>query len=222
MSPHSESSIMFRLGLAALFALLTIVATFVPVPLPFISGHVPTGDGITLLWAGPTFNVGLGVWSVQVEAMLLAPLLLGARLGTLSQVLYVLAGLSGWPVFYQGGGTEVLAGPTVGYVLAVLPTCLVTGLLAARQPGGWLQHLQGAAIGALVLHVVGFAFAVGRLAVPWSVAFSTLVLWPLQGHLLLAVPLCLVTSLLARLRPAPRAPKPTGRPAAMAPRLSRR
>jgi biotin transporter BioY len=105
---------MFRLGLAALFALVTIVATFVPVPLPFISSHVPTGDGITLLWAGPTFNVGLGTWSAQIEAVLLAPLILGVRLGTLSQVIYLIAGLSGWPVFYQGGGTDVITGSAAG------------------------------------------------------------------------------------------------------------
>jgi biotin transport system substrate-specific component len=215
---------MFRLGLAALFALLTIVATFVPVPLPFVSGHVPTGDGIKLLWAGPTFNVGLGIWSAQVEAMLLAPLLLGVRLGTLSQVLYVIAGLSGWPVFYQGGGTEVLSGPTVGYVIAVLPTCLLVGWLGGRKPGGWLQHLQGAVIGCVLLHVVGFAFAVGRVGVPWSIALSTLVLWPLQGHFLLFLPLCLVTAVLAKLRPAPREAKPpvSRKPAGPEPVIIRR
>jgi biotin transport system substrate-specific component len=195
---------MFRLGLAALFALFTILATFVPVPLPFISGHVPTGDGIRLLWAGPTFHVGLGIWTAQVEAMLLAPLVLGLRLGTLSQILYLIAGLSGWPVFYQGGGSEVLAGPTVGYVLAVLPACLICGWLGSRKPGGWLQHLQGALAGVVLLLGLGFAFAYGRLGVPWSTTLSTLVLWPLQGHFLLFVPLSLLTAVLAKLRPAPR------------------
>jgi len=204
---------MFRLGLAALFALLTVVATFVPVPLPFVSSHVPTGDGITVLWTGPTFTLGLGIWSAQVEAMLLAPLVLGIRLGTMSQVLYVIAGLSGWPVFYQGGGTDVLSGPTVGYVLAVLPVCLVVGALGGRKPGGWLQHIQGAVAGAVLLHLLGFLFAVGRLGLPWWLALSPLVLWPLQGHFLLLVPLCVVTAILAKLRPAPREnPKAGSRP----------
>jgi biotin transport system substrate-specific component len=198
---------MFRLGLAALFALVTIVATFVPVPLPFISSHVPTGDGISLLWAGPTFNVGLGTWSAQIEAVLLAPLILGVRLGTLSQVIYLIAGLSGWPVFYQGGGTDVITGPTVGYVLGVIPACLLCGWLGERQPGGWLQHLQGAIAGAVLLHSLAFILSWGQLGVPWATALSTLVLWPLQGHFLVFVPLALVTAVLAKLRPSPRKAK---------------
>jgi biotin transport system substrate-specific component len=207
---------MFRLGLAAAFALLTVIATFVPVTLPFISGQMPVGDGIRLLWHGPTFSLGLGIWSVQVEAMLLAPLVLGIRLGTLAQLGYLAVGLLGWPVFYQGGGAEIWTGPTVGYVLGVAPACVLCGLLAERRPAGWLQHLQGAAAGLILLHTFGFAMAFGRLTgTTWSAALSTLVLWPLQGHLLLLVPLTAVTALIARFRPRSRAappPAPTLQP----------
>ncbi|MBC7543147.1 MAG: biotin transporter BioY [Candidatus Sericytochromatia bacterium] len=193
---------MFRLGLAVAFALLTVIATFVPVTLPFISGHLPVGDGIRLVWQGPSFYLGLGIWSVQIEAMLLAPLVLGLRLGTLSQLVYLGVGLSGWPVFYQGGGSEVWAGPTAGYIMGVVPACLVCGLLAERRPAGWLQHLQGAVAGLIFLHVCGFVLAFSRLTgTTWSAALSTLVLWPLQGHLLLLVPLTAVTAVIARFRP---------------------
>ena len=208
---------MFRLGIAVAFALLTVIATFVPVTLPFISGNLPVGDGIRLLWQGPTFHLGLGIWSLQMEAMLLAPLILGTRLGTLSQLIYVAVGLSGWPVFYQGGGAEAWAGPTVGYIVAILPACIVCGALAGRRPAGWLQHLQGAATGLIILHLLGFITAIGRLpGATWSGTLSTLVLWHLQGQLLLLIPLSGLTALVAKLRPRP---SPGGRPKMPAPTL---
>lgn len=197
----------FRLGLAAAFAFVTLVATFVQVPLPFLAGRIPMADGIQVLWQGPTFAIGLGHWTLQVEAILLAPLLLGVRLGTLSQLIYLAAGLYGWPVFFQGGGMEMLSGPAAGYILAILPACLLTGLVAGRKPSGWLQHWQGALAGLSLILIVGYAVMISRLAIPWQQALSSLVLWPLQGHVLILAGLTLVTALVRRIFVTPRPPR---------------
>jgi biotin transport system substrate-specific component len=61
---------------------------------------------------------------------------LGARLGASSQLLYLLLGIAGWPIFAaspilpQGFGR--LLGPTGGYLLAYPLAAFVTGHLAER------------------------------------------------------------------------------------------
>jgi biotin transport system substrate-specific component len=72
----------------------------------------------------------------QVFAVLLAGVLLGRRLGPLSQALYVGLGAAGLPWFADAtGGFAALAGPTGGYLLGFVLTSLVLGELTSRRPG---------------------------------------------------------------------------------------
>ena len=71
----------------------------------------------------------------QTFAVLLSGAVLGARRGFIAQVLYLLEGLAGLPVFAGGGaGVFTLMGPTAGYLLAFPFAAAVTGALAQR---GW-------------------------------------------------------------------------------------
>jgi biotin transport system substrate-specific component len=73
---------------------------------------------------------------MQPMVVLLGGLVLGARLGCASQVLYVLAGLAGLPVFAASAtlppGPLRLLGPTGGYLMAYPLAAFVTGWLAQR------------------------------------------------------------------------------------------
>ena len=51
----------------------------------------------------------------------MAGLLLGARLGALSQALYVGLGLVGLPIFAAGGGFSYVFNPTFGFLLGLIP-----------------------------------------------------------------------------------------------------
>jgi biotin transport system substrate-specific component len=68
--------------------------------------------------------------------VLLGGAALGSRLGMASQVLYLLAGIAGLPVFAASGllppGPLRLLGPTGGYLLAYPLAAFVTGYLAER------------------------------------------------------------------------------------------
>jgi biotin transport system substrate-specific component len=103
---------------AALFGALTAVGAYIIIPLP----PVP----ITL----QTLFLGL------------AALLLGGRLGALSQAVYVMLGVIGLPVFAGGkAGLGVLLGPTGGYLIGFILAAFVIGKLAAlkTRPGfAWL------------------------------------------------------------------------------------
>ena len=93
---------------------LTAAAAQISVPLPFTS--VPL--------------------TLQPMVVLVGSLALGARLGAVSQILYLAAGIAGLPVFAASAtlppGALRLLGPTGGYLMAYPLAAFVTGYLAER------------------------------------------------------------------------------------------
>ncbi len=96
------------LTLTPLFTVLMILAAKIAIPLPFLP---------------VTF---------QTTVAILAGLLLGARLGALSQLLYLAMGLLGLPVFSQGGGPGYLFTGTFGYLLGFTAAAFITGMVSDR------------------------------------------------------------------------------------------
>lgn len=94
--------------LATSFALLTALGAQIQIPI----GPVP----ITL----------------QVLFVLLSGLVLGSKLGAVSQLEYLALGFAGAPVFAQGkSGLVALLGPTGGYLLGFVLGAYLAGLIAA-------------------------------------------------------------------------------------------
>ncbi len=116
-----------------LFAALTAVLSFVRIPLPF--SPVPiTG---------------------QTLGTMLAGLLLGSWAGALSQLIYVLVGLSGLPVFGGMAGPAVLAGPTGGYLVGMICGAFVVGALRGNTEQA-LRMFAGCLVGGiLVVYIFG-------------------------------------------------------------------
>lgn len=114
---------------AALFAALTAVGAFIKIPLPL--SPVP----ITL----------------QVFFVLLAGLVLGARWGGTSMVVYVMLGVIGLPVFSGGSsGPGILLGPTGGYIIGFVAGAFVTGLIYNKANNSKIATI-GAMIGGLAV-----------------------------------------------------------------------
>ncbi len=91
------------MALVSLFVALMVAGAFIRIPFPLIP--------ITL----QSFFCGFSA------------LILGARLGALSQVIYLLLGLFGLPVFAQGGGITYFLKPSFGFLLGFVAGALVTG-----------------------------------------------------------------------------------------------
>ena len=106
---HALSAPWVRQGAGVvMFAVLTVLGAYAQVRVPGL--QVPV--------------------TMQTLIVSLAGVLLGARLGALSQAAYLLAGALGAPVFAGGmGGFVHLLGPTGGYLLAFPLAAAVTGLL---------------------------------------------------------------------------------------------
>jgi biotin transport system substrate-specific component len=109
-------------------------------------------------------------FTLQPLFVLLAGAVLGSRLGARSQMLYLLAGVAGLPVFAAGGGAAYLLGPTGGYLMAYPAAAWLAGLGARRGAGRLLAGLVAAlaaiyAGGLIWLAVVGSMTAAVALGV---------------------------------------------------------
>ncbi len=125
-----------RVALVGLLAALTAVGAQIQTPLPFTPVPIVLSNFFAIL----------------------AGLVLGPRLGTASQVVYVLLGAVGAPVFAGfHGGPQILIGPTGGYLVGFILAAAASGALAGPRPGA-ARAIAAAAVGAALIYVVG---------VPW-------------------------------------------------------
>ncbi|MBI4863052.1 MAG: biotin transporter BioY, partial [Candidatus Riflebacteria bacterium] len=99
--------------------------------------------------------------TLQSLVSLTAGAILGASHGAASQILYVLMGSMGLPVFAGGAaGTGHLVGPTGGYLFGLVACALVSGLLVERRrPGapGAGRLAVAMCVGLTALHSCGVA-----------------------------------------------------------------
>jgi biotin transport system substrate-specific component len=139
---------------AALFGAITAVGAYIVIPLPLVP--------ITL----QTFFVSL------------APAVLGGALGALSQVVYVLLGLIGLPVFAGGkAGFGVLIGPTGGYLAGFIIGAYIIGkLIELKQQPGFLWMVSAMLIGHVALYALGVAqlMVVAKLSLGKAVAVGVI------------------------------------------------
>ncbi|WP_027400226.1 biotin transporter BioY [Anaerovorax odorimutans] len=112
MQTSTKSNIRtFPIILCALFAALTAVCSAISIPIPFTP--IP---------------INLATLSI-----FLAGGLLGAKWGTISQVVYVLLGAIGLPVFHNfTGGFGIIAGPTGGYIVGYIAAAFLIGYLTDK------------------------------------------------------------------------------------------
>ncbi len=158
-------SILRDVALIAGASLVTAAAAQVALPLP--------GSPVPL--SGQTF------------AVLLTGAVLGARRAFLAQLLYLIEGATGLPVFAGGlGGAWLLVGPTGGYLAAFPAAAALTGALAGR---GWDRRFVTTGIamllGSAVILLGGAAWLARLLPVPQALAVGV---WPfVPGDVLKAV-----------------------------------
>ena len=128
-------------------------------------------DGGTSLWRSISFATAgvvaitfaakaqIPFWPIPLTLQSLVVLVLGAAfgpaLGGATVLLYLMAGLSGLPVFAGSGhGAPAFQGPTGGFLIGFLVATICVGWLVRR--GGWGTTLASAAVAMLVGHAVLF------------------------------------------------------------------
>lgn len=168
--------------LCAIFAALSAVGAFIRIPLPIIP------------------------FTLQLPIVALAGVLLGAKYGMLSQLVYVLIGLAGFPVFTKGGGIGYVFEPTFGYLLGFIVMAYAIGKYLEKTNKYTIWNILIACIiGILLNYVIGvgymyliMTFYLKATTTIWAVCWSGAIIF-LPKDLIL----CFVTSLIsAKLLPA--------------------
>ena len=120
---------------AGLFAALITVGTFIRIP------------------------IGADFYTLQFLFTLLAGLILGEKLGTMSVALYVLMGLIGIPVFASGGGIGYLFKPTFGYLAGFIIQAWFCGKFSRSLPNVNFKNLFAVnLIGMLIVYAIGMSW----------------------------------------------------------------
>lgn len=113
--------------------------------------------GVPFSWATP---ISLGVnW--QIGAVLLVGCLGGANAASMSQIAYLLLGLSWFQIFTYGGGINYVFEPTFGYLLGFIPGAWVCGALAFRLPRRLESLAFSCLCGLITIHLTGVLYLVG-------------------------------------------------------------
>lgn len=109
--------------------------------------------------AGAFLKIPLGVSSITLQFLFtaMAGVLLGAGGGALSQAVYVALGLLGLPIFTAGGGFGYVLQPTFGFLLGLIPSALIIGLLTkkSRKP---VRIVLSCVAGLAALYAVGLPY----------------------------------------------------------------
>jgi biotin transport system substrate-specific component len=122
--------------MAALFAALTAIGALITIPI----GPVP----ITL----------------QDMFPMLAGLILGAEIGALSQIVYILIGLIGLPVLAGGtGGINSVFTPSFGYLIGFLLAAFVIGKISRKiKKLTFTKTFLLCIVGMIVIYAVGIPY----------------------------------------------------------------
>lgn len=119
----------------ALFVALTAIGAFIRIPVPVCP------------------------FTLQLLFTTLAGLLLGSRLGGLCVAAYVCIGLTGVPVFTEGGGPAYVFQPTFGYLIGFAVGAYLAGAMTEQVKHLTIGRLLAASfINLLVVYVFGMAY----------------------------------------------------------------
>jgi biotin transport system substrate-specific component len=126
--------------------------------------------GITLPWSWSqhgiqTFSLGV---TCQIGAVLLVGCLGGQNAGALSQIAYLVMGLTLLPVFSDGGGLGYVRLSQFGYLLGFIPGAWICGFIAF-QARPKLESLAFSCIcGLLTVHFCGITYLIISYFLQWQ------------------------------------------------------
>ncbi len=163
--------------IVAVFTALIAIGAFIRIPIPYVP------------------------FTLQLLFTMLAGLLLGAKLGMVSVLTYIILGLVGVPIFTEGGGPSYVLKPSFGYIIGFAIGSYLTGKIANEVDEPSLKRL-------LVANFLGLAVVYACGMIHYYLVSKYIILSPISLKnlfiycFLLAVPgdvfLCVSTAFLAR------------------------
>lgn len=125
----------YKMIIVALFAALTAVGAFIKIPVP----PVP--------------------FTLQNFFVVLSALILGPKLASAAQVIYLLIGLSGIPIFAYGGGIQYVVNPTFGYLVGFAAFAFTTGIIIKKlNKPTYINYFIASFCGMIISYIIGVTY----------------------------------------------------------------
>jgi len=116
---------------------------------------------VTALSATLKLEIGAVPITMQTFVVLLSGALLGSKRGALSQLTYLLVGISGIPWFSRGGGLGYIMSPTFGYLIGFILAAFFVGWFCERGFDRKIKTtLISMLIGNILLYIPGLLWLV--------------------------------------------------------------
>lgn len=125
-----------------------------------------------LISAGAYIAIPIGPVPIVLQNMfvLMAGALLGWKWGLASVLVYLFAGVIGFPVFSAGrSGLAHLLGPTGGYLISYIPAVIAVGVISPRFSGKRVfGNIIGMLLGTVIVYVVGVSWLKSISGLTWE------------------------------------------------------
>lgn len=130
--------------------------------------------GLTAM--GAFINIPLGPVSITLQSLfvILSGLILGPKLGALSQIIYISLGLMGIPIFANlTGGPQSVMKPSFGFIIGFIFASYVVGKIA--HSGNTVSSTRiwiGSLVGSIVIYLFGLPYMYYILNIVMGKGFS--------------------------------------------------
>ncbi len=148
------------LVVAVICAFLIIISTFTPIPQLILA--IPQE---AILHPSEFFSEVNSIQNItnifyyipQIPIVLMIAAILGPRIGLFSIIIYIIAGLSGLPIFAGGGGINYYMQHGFGYILGFIPGIFTTGNILSCKLNNFTA-VRAAFVGVLAVHFIGIIY----------------------------------------------------------------
>jgi biotin transport system substrate-specific component len=127
---------------------------------------------LTVIAARVTVEIGAVPITLQTLTVVLSGLILGARDGALSQLIYLGMIALNLPVDARMLGAAALAGPTAGYLIGFAPAAFAAGWLAERGRESMARRWLAGVVGMLIVYIFGAALLKLNTGMTWDAVWS--------------------------------------------------
>lgn len=116
--------------------------------------------------AGALIRIPLAPVPITLQNLfvILSGIVLGPKAGALSQVIYIIVGLMGLPVFSGGGGISYIMKPSFGYLAGFVCASAIAGCVMKKRQVTMANVLAASVSGMLAIYAVGTPYLALYLA----------------------------------------------------------
>lgn len=116
--------------------------------------------GLTAIGAGISIPLGEVPITMQTLFVILSGLILGPKLGALSQIIYITLGLIGVPIFANfTGGFQTVMKPSFGFIIGFIFASYIVGKIAHSETMISKKRIWiGSIVGTIVIYIFGLPY----------------------------------------------------------------